>query len=907
MATVESRHLFLARCVGYDMIDSAEDRDPVEQLADEFATRLRGGETPSILEYVQRYPQYAEQIEELFPTVAVMEQYRSQEESQRRAGLRAGHSGIPELLGDFRIVREIGRGGMGIVYEAEQKSLARRVALKVLPKHALLLEKDRQRFEREAQTAANLLHTHIVPVFGTGEHDGLHYYVMPLVQGRGLDEIIRGLRDGTDSANSGRDHWARAARIGVQAAEALDYAHRQGTLHRDVKPSNLLIDENDNVSVADFGLARAVDPGDVSRSGEVVGTPRYVAPEQLQGQAEIRSDVYSLGLTLYELVMLQAAFEDSTGRLCDAAARVRPDPIRPRKVNPSIPRDLETIILKCLELKPERRYSDAAALGDDLRRFLEGRPIRARHVTWIERTARWCGRNPALASVSAVAALLLVAIALTALGGHLRTREAYAETTVALRRAEATSLVALEALDDIYLQLSPDRIWIQSGVDAHGEICVCLGLRTGGGALSPAGRTAMQLHATEETATLLKGLLACYDRLAEQAGDTHQVQLQSAIACRRIGDIRQLLGQLAEAEQEYGRAVAKLTAIQQSATDTPKVALELTRTYNGLGNVQSAKLDSNAAYTSHRSALAAIQEAGRVSDLPSECQYEAARTLYFLANKATFDLGNRRGEDEPRERTATGRPYSSQQCRETATGILENLVRNNPNLPDYQFLLALCLRPTATAAMSRADAANRQRAIRILEELKEAHPDVLDYRYELAATYAWIGVGFFPWQHPMAAPYAKSSLGMALAESRWLMEHNPSIPQYASSTALVLAKLGEVCEQAGQHAEADSYYQQALETQESTLGRFPELPLHHQVVCEFMRLKLCRSMLNRHEQGIDPEALASVRESIDTCTQRLGKLSGNPELGEDRLVRAAIPLAYETLSRIVSEMEGEGE
>jgi tetratricopeptide (TPR) repeat protein len=669
-----------------------------------------------------------------------------------------------------------------------------------------------------------------------------------------------------------------------------------------VKPSNLLIDEKGDVFVADFGLARAVDSGEVSLSGEVVGTPRYVAPEQLQGEAEIRSDVYSLGLTLYEFVTLKAAFEDSTGRLSDAAGRVRSDPTRPRKINPSIPRDLETIVLKCLELKPERRYKDAAALGEDLQRFLDGRPIRARHVTWVERTARWCGRNPALASVSGAAAMLLVAIAVTALAGHLRTRKAYAETTVALRRAEATSLVALEALDEIYLQLSPDRIWIQSGVDAQGEVCVCLGLRSGGGSLSSGGRAAMQLHASEETAALLKGLLACYDRLAEQGSDNRQIQLQSAIACRRIGDIRQLLGQLAEAEGEYGRAIRKLAAMQATAGDAGQVALELARTYNGLGNVQSAKLESNPAYASHRRALTAIQSAGAVGDLPAECQYEAARTLYFLANKASFELGNRRGEDESDRGPAGGRPYSSQQCREAATSILEGLVRENPSLPDYRFLLALCLRPTGTGAVSRADAANRQRAIYILEELKEAHPDVLDYRYELAATYAWIGVGFFPWQQPVAEPHAKSSLGMALVESRWLMEHNPSIPQYACSTALILAKLAEIHRRAGENEEAESLFRQALEGQEAANERFSELPVHHKVLCEFMRLKLAQTMLHNHTVTVDREALCQSRDMLETCIARLGELAKRPDLADARLASAAIPVAYEALGEVVAEL-----
>ncbi|MHB8899454.1 MAG: serine/threonine-protein kinase [Thermoguttaceae bacterium] len=869
------------------MIDSVPERDPVEELADEFVERLRRGETPSIAQYSERYPQYAEQIEELFPTVAALEQYRGQEESHRRSGLCVGGGRVPEVLGDFRIVGEIGRGGMGVVYEAEQQSLARRVALKVLPRHALLQERDRRRFEREAQTAAGLHHTHIVPVFGAGVHGDLHYYVMPLVSGVGLDEVIRRLR--AAGAPAGREHAARVARIGIQAAEALDYAHGQGTLHRDVKPGNLLVDGSDHVSVADFGLARAIDPGDAA-GGEVVGTPRYMAPEQFRGRADARSDLYALGATLYELATLEAAFEDSGPR---------PGlPVPPRQINPAIPRDLETIVLKCLEPDPDRRYVNAAALAEDLGRFVEGRPIRARHVGWPERLVRWCRRNPALASVSALAAMLLAVAAVTALAAHLRTRNAYEQTAAALRRAEASSLVALEALDEIYLQLSPDRIWIRSGVDTRGESCVCLGLRSEGGPLPAQGRTAMQVRASAETAALLKGLLVCYDRLAEQAGDNRLVQLQSAIACRRIGDIRQLLGQLAEAERDYGRAVERLEGLRDAVRRDPQVAVELARTHNGLGNVRSARLDSGAAYASHRAALAALQQAGVLGQLPAECRYETARTLYFLATKATFELGDRRGDDRADPPGGSLRPYNSQQCRRAAAAILEELVREYPALPDYRFLLALSLRPAVSAAMNRAEAAERRRAISILEELVEAHPDVLDYRYELAATCAWIHVGLFPWQQPVAEPDARPGLERALVELRWLTEHNPSIPRYACSHALLLAKLADTCDRQGEHARAATLFGQALAAQEDAIERFSELPPHHQVLREFMRLKLAQTLLHGDATAADPESLRRSRALLETCIVELEELAERSPLADDRLASAAIPVAYDMLGKI---------
>jgi len=983
------------------MIQSPGERDPVELLADEFASRCRQGESPSVAEYAAKYPQYAGRIEELFPAVAIMEQLRTAEKAKREAAVRrAGFAAPPEHIGDFEVVREIGRGGMGIVYEAKQRSLARRVAVKVLPKHVLLLDKDLKRFQCEAQTAAKLRHTNIVPVFGVGDQDGLHYYVMPLVRGVGLDEIIRELRDGGEvsaadspprpapgspardirdvvrvltarkfettpsapgetqpggcegssvsaatrrssrsstgrltrssgrEANNGRhraarcrpagghrslraDHWRMVARIGVQAAEALDYAHGQGTLHRDVKPSNLLVDEAGVVCVADFGLARAVEHTGSSRSGEVVGTLRYMAPEQFEGAADVRSDVYALGVTLYELLTLRPAFEDSDLRRRVDGRQLAPGPMRPRKTDPAIPRDLETIILKCLAHEPSKRYPTAAALAADLRRFIEDRPIRARRVSSIERAWRWCRRNPALSATSTLAALLLVAVAATALAGHLQTREAYVGTRKALMQAETTSQLALDVLDDIYLQLSPDRIWVLSDADRGGEVCVCLGLRSSAGSASSAGRAAMQVQASEETASLLKGLLVFYDRLAEQAGNDSPVMLQSAIASRRVGDIRQRLGQLDEAEEEYARAIEKLTALRARPNADAEVYVELARSYNEIGNVRSARFELGPAYESHREAISILQAFEPTGELPAEYRYELARTLYLLAGRHTVELGDRRGRDLVEDAADGGpRHHNPRECRDSAIGLLEQLTRENPNMPDYRFLLALCHRPLRfglTPAGSSMSARGREQAIRILEELKTRYPEVDDYRYELTVTYAWVHVGLLSWQGPIVAPSdAEQSLLKALDESRWLVGHNPSIPLYARSETLILAKLGTVCWKTQRFAEAEDYFRQALETQSSLIARFADLPSHNQILLEFVRLRLAQVGTERNVNSQDIEAVGKSRELLETSVENLTQLTARPELAEDRLAWSSLEIAYDALSRVFAET-GENE
>ena len=966
------------------MIDSPCERDPVEILADEFAGRCRRGEVPSVAEYTARHPQHAQRIEELFPAVAMMEQLRAEEKAGREAALRrARPAGAPKDLGDFEIVQEIGRGGMGIVYEAEQRSLGRRVAVKVLPKHMLLLDRHLKRFQREAQTAARLRHTNIVPVFGVGHQDGLHYYVMPLVRGVGLDEVIRQLRgapgasvgdldrivqaliarkftpaqsdaredesgtsgnpiDAADTSRSCRastgpllrsggtngnngkhkdrrrppgrgrhgprtNHWRTVAQIGVQAADALGYAHAQGTLHRDVKPGNLLVDESGVVSVADFGLARAVDHTDVSHSGEVVGTLRYMAPEQLRGAADARSDVYALGLTLYELLTLRPALEDADRRVSRNGPQAHLEPVRPRKIDQAIPRDLETIILKCLASEPSRRYQTAIALAADLRCFLEDKPIHARRACSIERAWRWCRRNPALAAMSALAGLLLITVVGTMLTGYVQTRKAYAGASIALARAEAMSRLSLEALEGIYLQLSPDRVWILSDSDPGGDACACIGLRSSAGSISPAERTAMQVQASEETASLLQGLLVFYDRLAEQVSNDSQVMLESAIASRRVGDIRQRLGQLDQAEREYTRAVQKLSALAKRADTDVEIRTQLARSRNEIGKVRSAKFEFARAYESHRRAFSILQPFEHADGLPEECRFELARTFYFLANKQLSGLDNRRGRDPVDDATRPGpRLYRSSECRKRAISILEELTRENPDAPDYRFLLALGHRPSGylpAPAGSSAGDQGRARAIRILEELKAEYPGVVDYRYELAATYAWIHVGLFPWQRPSLAPSeAEQSLLKALDESRWLVAHNPTIPHYARSQTLILAKLGTVCWRTGRLPEAQESFQKAFDTQNTVMADSPNLPSHNRVLLEFVRLRLGQVSSECNVNARNLDALDNCRAFLETSIENLTELTRRPELAEDRLAWSSLSVAYDALSHVLAEI-----
>jgi eukaryotic-like serine/threonine-protein kinase len=305
-------------------------------------------------------------------------------------------------FGDYEIIREIARGGMGVVFEARQVSLNRRVALKMILAGQLANDTDVKRFYTEAEAAANLDHPAIVPIFEVGQHEGQHYFSMGFVEGQSLSQRL----------NEGPLAAREAATLMVTVAKAIDYAHQCGVIHRDLKPGNILLDQTGNPRVTDFGLAKRIqgDSG-LTGSGQIMGTPSYMPPEQAGGKRGAvgpAADVYALGATLYCVVTGRPPFEAATPM--DTVIQVLSDePVPPRRLNASIPRDLETICLKCLEKEPDKRYASAAALAADLRRFLTGEPIAARPVTRLERAAKWARRKPTLAAaytLGVLAALL---------------------------------------------------------------------------------------------------------------------------------------------------------------------------------------------------------------------------------------------------------------------------------------------------------------------------------------------------------------------------------------------------------------------------------------------------------------------------------------------------------------------
>jgi WD40 repeat protein len=303
-------------------------------------------------------------------------------------------------FGDYEIIREIARGGMGVVFLARQVSLNRIVALKMILAGQLAEEKDVRRFYTEAEAAAHLDHSGIVPIFEVGQHGGQHYFSMGYIEGQSLAyKLAHGPMNSRD-----------AAELTARVADAIAYAHERGVIHRDLKPANILLDKDGNPRVTDFGLAKKVEePGGLTRSGTTVGTPSYMPPEQARGEHEKigpAADVYALGATLYCMVTGRPPFQ-AASVMQTLFQVVAADPVPPRRLNPAVDRDLETITLKCLEKQRARRYTSAAALGADLRRYLAGEPILARPVTSVERAVKWARRRPAIAILASALAISL--------------------------------------------------------------------------------------------------------------------------------------------------------------------------------------------------------------------------------------------------------------------------------------------------------------------------------------------------------------------------------------------------------------------------------------------------------------------------------------------------------------------
>jgi serine/threonine protein kinase len=453
------------------------------------------GREPSRSELLASHPDHRRELEEFFAGHDEVERLAAALAEPASGALPPVSAHEIGTLGDFRVLREVGRGGMGVVYEAEQVSLRRRVALKVLPFAAALDSRQLQRFKNEAMAAAHLRHENIVPVHAVGEERGVHYYAMQFIEGRSLATLIAELQAAIDkpaaadatspaaalsterSAGNPR-YYDWLARIGMQAAAALAHAHSVGIVHRDIKPANLLLDHGGQLWITDFGLAQMAGDAGLTQTGELLGTLRYASPEQVlarRGVVDHRSDIYSLGATLYELLTLRPLVlghdrKELLRQLGDDEPRL------PRSIDRSVPRELETVVLKAVGKEPVDRYSTARDLADDLQRFLDRRPVLARRLSIADRLRHQVRRHPTLVAGSvAVLGLLLAGSLVSTLlirGEQQRTLAAQQQAEEAFRRerqraeeAEARFRLARRSVDEM-LRISQEELADRPGLES---------------------------------------------------------------------------------------------------------------------------------------------------------------------------------------------------------------------------------------------------------------------------------------------------------------------------------------------------------------------------------------------------------------------------------------------------------
>ena len=682
-----------------DTQPAADSRESlVAEAVDQFLECLGRGERPDVDEFAGRYPNIAELLRDVLPAVRAMHAPETLEAAGDRDSISPEVGGC---LGDYQILCEIGRGGMGVVYEAEQISLQRRVALKILPFAAALDPRRLERFKNEAQAAAKLHHSNIVPIYAVGCERGVYYFAMQMIEGASLAQIIAQLKrlaepavaDGKPTSKSpsetgdvldeymtvapkatepsvgqthaprfprsagtlhetpasrfdetqasaeaafstvgtknGAAHCRAVARLGIQAAEALEHAHEMDVVHRDIKPANLLVDARGNLWVTDFGLARLQGDSSLTMTGDVVGTYLYMSPEQALGRNSIvdhRTDIYSLGATLYELLTLRPVC-DSNSREDALDFLSSRDPVSLRRINRSIPTDLETIVLKALAKEPDGRYTTAREMADDLRSFLDSRPISAKRPTVMERAAKWSRRHRALvASTVVVLVLAVVGLAVSNVliaRERARTHKAYEE--VADRQAATAAALDEEAkqraLAEENFQKARDMLdfVVQVSMDDLANI----------------------EEAEAPRARLLEASLDYYADFIRQTGDNPPLQAELAASHLRVAEILDGVGSTTAAKSALEKALETQERLVRENPDDKNLRRSLFNMYHQFGIFRGF-------LSLHLVARDAIQKHLQLSDRQvakiDEIHEEQQRVYREFCDSRSTDLGRMRKE-----------------------------------------------------------------------------------------------------------------------------------------------------------------------------------------------------------------------------------------------------------------------
>ncbi len=813
---------------------------------------------------------------------------------------------IPGVAG-YEILGELGRGAMGVVYKARQVGLKRLVALKMILSGGHASRTEVLRFKTEAEAVARLQHPNIVQVFEIGEHRGLPFFSLEFVDGGCLSDRL------VDQALPVR----AAADMVRKLSLAMACAHEAGIVHRDLKPANVLMTKEGEPKITDFGLAKKLEEDSgATRAGSIMGTPSYMAPEQAEGRPDLvgpHSDVYALGAILYDLLTGRPPFRGTT--VLETLTQVRLiDPVPPARLLPQLPRDLETICLKCLNKEAHRRYPSARALAEDLRRFLAGEPIQARPVSTPERLWKWSKRNPAKAGLAAVSALSVVMMGVGALAyaGVESKRRAEAEHSQELeaelrKRAEGRAKDARDAVDQMLTRIAEEKLENQP-------------------------------HMEHVRRDLLEKAAAFYQRFLQEEESTPQLRHEAALAVSKYGDILRQLGRVADAEASLRRALAMIEAVVEEQPGEAKYREDLAAVSINLANllregrrladaeqayaravelnqklVQEAPADvgrrrelSRAHYNralleeaQQKPAAAAlslrsareVQEKlaeelpgdrglkqelarawtalGRVrADKPDEAEKAMRQGLTILEGvekEAPKDRATREelllASNQLADLLSGNRPRESGPLFARAVGLGRELVRDYPAVPDYQRQLAaslngLALWHLAAGRRAQADAAFAE-ALRLKGRLAAGYPERPDYRLDLAKSQG--NVGLAQQTAGRVAP-ARDSYRRAVTTLRELTQDFPGVADYERQLALGLEKLASADANA-----ADVELREALEI----LGRLVERdPRSHDLRAERARVEFTLgTLLQAQQRFADAEghlrrAVAELRDLV---------------------------------------------
>ena len=677
-----------------------EELSTVEEKCQEYISLYRNGDPPSFAQFAARTPELESQILELLPTIVMMEGARSRNLGRRKDGrVMRGPEKISEL-DDYRIISEIGRGGMGIVYEAHQLSLNRLVAIKLLPKY-MLNDDQVLKFKLEASTAAKLHHNNIAPIYGVGESSGHHYYSMQLLEGVSLDRFVESEEHSTTDPE--RLSLSQVIEVGRQVASALQYAHDQGVLHRDIKPSNLILEcEGVNVWMTDFGLAISRENADLENGRSTSGTLRYMAPEKFDGLADdVTGDIYSLGVTLIELLSGRPAF--TSHRIGELTSNIKAGKLDSLTHNlRALPGDLEAVLKKAIAVNPADRYQSAGEFELDLQNVAETRPVSAKRATMVGCTWRWIKRNRALAAASAIALELLIATSVISTMAYLRVQDALEAERQQRIRMDSTSTLASDALDEMFRQFTTGSSLIDRSLETNQSYP----------------------KLTNQSAALAKNLSDFYSQLASQNVDNQELPIKALAARSRVGELNRRLGKYSDAADAFRSAIIGYESLvdQGRIDDSIDNTIEIAQLANQLGMVKNMSDDVVGAESEHQKAIDLLTR--RISTLErkdNRLELELARSFYLKARRrpqmgpnsfppVSFSLSEKGEPGSEAFPAALQMDQSRIDLLQTAIGLLDGLSADgilqhdasttekseNKIVEAAKYLLALCYRELAS-------------------------------------------------------------------------------------------------------------------------------------------------------------------------------------------------------------------